>query len=64
MKHQSQAEMQEKLQEFKIEQAAAGEQLGELNATASKAWDDMKSGLDTVMRKLEDSFDKSVSRFK
>jgi predicted nuclease with TOPRIM domain len=58
------AALQEKLKDLRAKQTAAKNRLEELKDTTSKAWTDMKAGLDSAMLILEDSYSRAVSRFK
>jgi len=38
--------------------------LEELRSTSGKAWEDLKSGLDTAMDEIEKAYQQALSRFK
>lgn len=56
--------LEQKLSELKEKQAAAEKSLAELKSSSSKAWVDMKAGLEMALKIVEESYQKALNQFK
>lgn len=52
------------MSELKEKQAAAEKRLAELKSSSSKAWVDMKAGLEMALKIVEESYQKALNQFK
>ena len=52
------------MEELRNKKQAAAEKLNELNSASGKAWEDIKSGMDSAMDALGKAFDRARSHFK
>jgi biopolymer transport protein ExbD len=63
LKEESKAQFDQALEELRNKQQAAADKLDKLKSSSGKAWEDMKSGMDSAMGDLSKAFDKARSHF-
>ena len=63
LKEESKAQFDQSMEELRNKKQAAAEKLNELNSASGKAWEDIKSGMDSAMDELSKAFDRARSHF-
>lgn len=64
VREEARAALQSRLADLKEKQSAAEKRLEELKSASSRAWVDMKAGLEMALALVEESYRKALDRFK